>query len=268
MKSGIYQIKNLVNKKKYIGSTKNFNSRKHQHLYHLRRSNHSNKHLQNAWNIYGENVFVFEILEECDVSLIIKKEQYYIDLLKPEYNIRKIAASNLGFKHSTNTKNKIKETSKQMWKKEGQKENFIQKLSKPIICYTKDGHFYKEFLSAKEASIELNIESSHITKICKLKANIRNGFIFRYKTENYPLFLDFDYLYENKKRTAIENAKNNRKRIEIFINNESVGIFNSIKEASIHFNISHVTISALKQNKENYSKKKTGKYYNWEIIEL
>ena len=37
------------------------------------------------------------------------REQYYLDCLKPEYNILKIAGSSLGFKHSEETKVKIKE---------------------------------------------------------------------------------------------------------------------------------------------------------------
>jgi group I intron endonuclease len=51
----------------------------------------------------GYSVFSFEILEYCDADKAISREQYFIELLKPEYNILKIAGSLLGFKHSEET---------------------------------------------------------------------------------------------------------------------------------------------------------------------
>lgn len=47
-------------------------------------------------------------MEYCDPSLAIYREQYYLDLLKPKYNILKVAGSNLGFKHSKATLDKFK----------------------------------------------------------------------------------------------------------------------------------------------------------------
>jgi len=48
-----------------------------------------------------------EILEYCEPEKCIEREQYYIDLLKPEYNLLKVAGSLLGFKHSEETKAKL-----------------------------------------------------------------------------------------------------------------------------------------------------------------
>jgi len=42
---------------------------------------------------YGYSGFKLEILEYCEPELAIVKEQYYIDLIKPEYNILKTAGS-------------------------------------------------------------------------------------------------------------------------------------------------------------------------------
>jgi group I intron endonuclease len=53
---------------------------------------------------YGHSNFKLEILEYCDKNILIEKEQYYLDLLKPEYNICKIAGSNLGYRHSEKTR--------------------------------------------------------------------------------------------------------------------------------------------------------------------
>jgi group I intron endonuclease len=55
----------------------------------------------------GYSNFNLEILEYCDSKDLIIREQYYIDLLKPEYNILKKAGSLLGFKHSDETRAKL-----------------------------------------------------------------------------------------------------------------------------------------------------------------
>jgi group I intron endonuclease len=49
--------------------------------------------------------FSLDILEYCDIDVLIEKEQYYLDILKPEYNILKAANSRIGSKHSSKTKN-------------------------------------------------------------------------------------------------------------------------------------------------------------------
>jgi NUMOD1 domain/NUMOD3 motif len=61
---------------------------------------------------YGYSNFSIEILEYCDPQNIIKREQYYIDLLYPEYNILKTAASSLGHKHSQETLRKMSNSQK------------------------------------------------------------------------------------------------------------------------------------------------------------
>ena len=49
---------------------------------------------------YGNSKFKLDILEYCAPEDCIKREQYYLDLLKPKYNILKIAGSSLGHKHT------------------------------------------------------------------------------------------------------------------------------------------------------------------------
>ena len=56
---------------------------------------------------YGYSGFQLEILEYCNKNELIAKEQYYLDLLTPEYNILKKAGSSLGFKHSLETRQKM-----------------------------------------------------------------------------------------------------------------------------------------------------------------
>lgn len=59
---------------------------------------------------YGYSNFSLEIIEYCDRKDILVREQYYLDLCKPEYNILKVAGSNLGYIHSENTIAKMRDS--------------------------------------------------------------------------------------------------------------------------------------------------------------
>lgn len=90
MKS-IYKIENISNGKIYIGSSKDTKRRWKSHQTRLRSGDHHNIYLQRAFNKYGEENFVYSIIElldeNCDKSLQFEREDYYIKMLKPEYNI-------------------------------------------------------------------------------------------------------------------------------------------------------------------------------------
>lgn len=93
MISCIYTITNKVNGKFYIGKTKNFFYRISKHKYTLRNDLHINDHLQKAWNKYGEDNFLFEILEEHDIEDLLPMEHYWCNLLdafnyNKAYNIK------------------------------------------------------------------------------------------------------------------------------------------------------------------------------------
>lgn len=81
-KSGVYQIRNIVNGKLYVGSSKNLLKRKNEgHFKRLEKNMHYNEHLQSAYNIYGRENFIFEIIEFCDLEQLLDNEQYWIDRL-------------------------------------------------------------------------------------------------------------------------------------------------------------------------------------------
>lgn len=100
--SGIYQIVNIVNGNCYIDSATDFKTRWALHVKNLNLGKHHSKYLQNAWNMYGESNFQFVILEQCPKEVLIEREQYYMDMLNPEYNVCKVAGkrSRLGLKNS------------------------------------------------------------------------------------------------------------------------------------------------------------------------
>jgi len=100
----VYQILNKVNGKSYIGSTVNLVSRKSTHFLALKNNKHHSEILQRAYNKYGLESFVFNILEECTRENKQELEQLYLDIYKPEYNTSKSAkCPMLGRKHSEKT---------------------------------------------------------------------------------------------------------------------------------------------------------------------
>lgn len=76
---GVYAIHNLVTGKKYIGQSVSIKNRWRKHLLELRNNRHHSKHLQHSFNKYGENVFIFGIIEECDYKNLTAREQYWIN---------------------------------------------------------------------------------------------------------------------------------------------------------------------------------------------
>lgn len=72
IQGGVYQIKNTINGKVFIGSTLNFktlNGRK----FELEMGVNTNKLLQKEWNEYGKDHFIIEELE----ILKVKEDQYF-----------------------------------------------------------------------------------------------------------------------------------------------------------------------------------------------
>jgi group I intron endonuclease len=79
MSQAIYKILNVVNQKFYVGSTNNTKVRFRQHRKLLRGNRHHSKHLQAAWNKYGEEKFVFVIVEEVPTTRSLQEiEEIYL----------------------------------------------------------------------------------------------------------------------------------------------------------------------------------------------
>jgi group I intron endonuclease len=110
---GIYIIINQINNKYYIGSSINIKQRWMEHKSELKSNKHSNKRFQNAWNKYGEENFIFNILETIkDKEKLIEREQAWLVWTKCYnrnigYNLSLTAGSCLGYKHSKETKKKV-----------------------------------------------------------------------------------------------------------------------------------------------------------------
>jgi group I intron endonuclease len=66
--AGVFQIKNIVNGKVLLGSSLNLEGPLNSHRFMLTTGSHRNKALQNDWNQYGKDNFLFEILEVVRVT--------------------------------------------------------------------------------------------------------------------------------------------------------------------------------------------------------
>jgi hypothetical protein len=110
---------------------------------------------------YGLKNFSLDILEYCSKELVLDKEQYYINIYSPKYNILKKAGSSQGYIHTKESLIKIssriisKETLNKM-RNRVQNDITKAKISKAIGIPVKIIDTYNEeiiiFNSKKEAS--------------------------------------------------------------------------------------------------------------------
>ena len=98
--TGVYCIRNLITGAFYIGSAaRDVYKRWQQHRAALRSKRHHNFHLQAAWRFYGESSFRFTVVEECPPEKCIEREQWFIDIFDPVYNICRVAGAPMMGRH-------------------------------------------------------------------------------------------------------------------------------------------------------------------------
>lgn len=206
----IYQIKNDVNEKIYIGKTTR--TLKIRFNEHKSRVNEQNSHLYLAMRKYGIEHFSIEPLEKCENSLLNEREQYWIEKLdtynkgynetlggeglsiidynsqiKPFwdqglsireiYNITKISPvtiSNILYSNDI-TEEEIKSRAK----------NIIgEKNSKAIQQYDFNGNFIAEYPSLKSIP---NICHRNISDVINKRRKSAGGYLWKYSTDNTPI---------------------------------------------------------------------------------
>lgn len=112
--SGIYKITNTVNGKIYIGSSKDCSRRYREHMKFFKNGNHPNLHLRKAYEKYGLDAFLFEVIEEVIVSKLLEVEQTYLNSTKCTddsigYNLEKVAGK---VTHTDEVRRKISEANR------------------------------------------------------------------------------------------------------------------------------------------------------------
>lgn len=115
--SGIYYIKSKHNNKLYVGQSIDIQARWRKHTSKLKDNKHHSIHLQNHFNKYGIEDLEFciiEIINQNDLSiedykkLLNSREQFYMDNLGNDFNCQPIAGTSLGYKHTEETKLKLR----------------------------------------------------------------------------------------------------------------------------------------------------------------
>ena len=112
-KSGIYCFINKVNNKKYVGSAINLKTRFYVY-YSRKRLNNSKMIIYKALLKYDHENFKLEILEYCEPEKCLERENYYLKLLKPKYNILQKARSSRGYKHTPESLIKMRDKRKNL----------------------------------------------------------------------------------------------------------------------------------------------------------
>lgn len=167
------------------------------------KNSHPNRHLQRAWNKYGEENFEFCVIGEFSECELGKKEQYYISLYKSNdlnfgYNMTKGGDGSLGLKHTDESKKKISEYQKGKKHKEETKIKISQshkgkmpkniqmildnnvKIQKPVLQLDMDGNFIKRWDSVLGCARGLGVLATNLVKCLKGKHNSCGGYKFKY----------------------------------------------------------------------------------------
>lgn len=148
--SGVYIIQNTIDQKIYIGASVDMYNRLCQHKWQLRTNKHTNNHLQSSYNKYGEENFIFDVLEECDEKFIYSQENYWCNLLQSHNR-----------KHGYN----VDPTAPEGKQAVSNETKFKMSMSAPkrsILAYTIYGDFYKEFSDLYKCAKEFETVAPNI----------------------------------------------------------------------------------------------------------
>lgn len=182
--SGIYKWTNLINGKSYLGSSINL-SKRFIKYYDNNALNKNNMLINKAILKHGRVNFSLEIMEYCLNKDVIKREQYYLDLLKPAYNILRIAGSSYGYKHNETSLIKLRarvvtEKTLDKMKTRIQSEDTKIKISKALgICVIVtdiDKENVIQYNSKTQAAKILGVSESTIRRYIKTKKLLFNRY--------------------------------------------------------------------------------------------
>lgn len=128
---GIYRIRNIINDKVYIGQTsENFKRRYLHHRWKLNNGSHDNSYLQRAYNKYGAENFVFEVVHIVeDTSLLDDLEILYIEQSDNRYNMLLGGGGRRGYAMKDSTKKLIGKANKEHMTGRVASEKTKQKMS-------------------------------------------------------------------------------------------------------------------------------------------
>lgn len=253
-KCGVYKIQNKIDGKLYIGSSKDIERRKKEHLCRLRQNNHDNQYLQNAYNKYGKENFIFEIIELCDTENQYDLEQKWINLYKDKNILYNISLNAIEPPHTAESIKKMSITNKGRvpWNKG--KTNVYTQETKNKISNSLKGRYIggkNPFSKMVVRIIDSKIYNSF--KECMLDNNISHSTLYCHTINSRINMPQMYMLYDEYKKTTTKELKKIKKKILEYkrgpINKRHVvrlsdnKIYESMKECAEDNNISPSLVS-------------------------
>lgn len=255
-KGGVYKLINDKNGKSYVGSSNNIYRRLGEHCninVNIKKLLKGHSAIGAALLKYGPDNFSLIILEVINLNnenstqeikkSIISKEQHYINLIKPEYNLNPIAGSNLGRIYSAEVRAKMSEAKKGLpshWKGKKRSLESVALLvnnhgmKKMVHQYNPDGTYFKSYPNILMAEASTGIPRKRIQKYAKqtpavlLKENIILSFN---KSTNLTNINTLITDHHNRKKLYVYNADGSLFKI-----------FDSIAEGVKNTNVSYKKI--------------------------
>lgn len=170
---GIYKMYHIKNNDLfYIGSAKRTNGKKKclngfyrrflEHIHYFENKKHNCFDLQKVVNesgVEGIRFEVLEVLDGLDSNYILSREQFYMDTLKPFYNISKNSRCCV-IEYTPERRKALSDRLK------GKKlpDSAYNKLRVKVAQHDLDWNFIKEFDSIQEASNQTGVERSSISR--------------------------------------------------------------------------------------------------------
>ena len=203
----IYKISNNINGKSYVGKTlSSIKERWKQHIKSKDKEECKNRPLYRAFNKYGVDNFTIQQLEECSEEVVNDSEIYWIrtlDTFKKGYNATKGGDGRVYAdkaliktlwdegktvgeivaitKHDSGTV-KVVLNSAGITKEERLTRSRLTYFAKPVLMFTKQGEYLKEFASTAEANKHLKIKGrGHISAVCDGKRKSCYGYVWKWK---------------------------------------------------------------------------------------
>ena len=201
---GIYCIENSINRKRYIGSSKNIYSRLHSHKHKLLNGTHENCILQNSVLKHGLDNFECCLIEVVEYeNLLTIKEQYWINKILPEYNLTKEVIRNI---LSEESRIKISNTLKEGYLS----GRILATKTSPIDMYDLDGNYIRSYHTIRGCEKDTGVHCSGIIRVLNKQYQQCKGYQFKYSWDNateIKAIAKSKYLRRKKKNADIKLDK-------------------------------------------------------------
>jgi predicted GIY-YIG superfamily endonuclease len=221
--AGIYQIKNILTNKIYIGSATDLHRRLRKHFYELEQQVHRNQYLQRSYDKYGKDSLEVTILEEfknhIDYNKLLEIEKSYIikyNSIENGYNM---------ILEPNNIFQKININSEHI-------HNNTERCSIAVMAFDMNtGKLINEFKSLTDAAKYFNDQTTNISSCCNGKINYIKGAVFCYSSK-YDQNRSYIYIKQDRKfselhKNNLQKAITKFKGIKVYQYDEN---FNLVKE--------------------------------------